>query len=193
VILLLSLPLGVALGLAAGGKLYGLGQLRLRGEFALVAVLLLQGMLPLVSAGGATRQVLYWAWALTFPVMAGVCMANCRVPGVALAGVGLAMNAAVILLNSGMPVLPEAVAAAGGAMTALKSTDFAHNVATAATRMLGLADIIPIPGPIGIRGVASAGDMLLAGGVATAIAAAMLKAPRGTSTVGAGSLTTAPK
>jgi hypothetical protein len=125
--------------------------------------------------------------------MAGVCMANYRVPGIALAGVGLAMNAAVVLLNSGMPVLPEAAAAAGGVMTALNATDFAHNVATAATRMLGLADVIPISGPVGIRGVASAGDVLLAGGVATAIAAAILQVPRGSSTAGAGSPTAAPK
>jgi hypothetical protein len=192
VILLLSLPLGVALGLAAGGKLDGLKRLRLRGEFVLVAVLLVQGVLPLISAGGATRQLLYWAWAVTFPVMAGVCIANYRVPGIALAGVGLAMNAAVILLNSGMPVLPEAVVAAGGVMTALKSTDFAHNVATAATRMRGLADILPIPGPAGIRGVASAGDVLLAGGVATAIAASLLRSGLDSRTV-AGSPAPAPK
>jgi hypothetical protein len=192
VILLLSLPLGVALGLAAGGKLDGLKQLRLRGEFVLVAVLLLQGMLPLVSAGGATRQMLYWAWALTFPVMAGVCVANYRVPGIALAGVGLAMNAAVILLNSGMPVLPEAISAAGGVVSALKTTDFAHNVATAATRMRGFADILPIPGPPGIRGVASAGDVLLACGVATAIAASLLQSVKDPNAI-AGSLATAPK
>jgi hypothetical protein len=192
VILLLSLPLGVALGLAAGGRLDGLTQLRLRGELVLVAVLLLQGVLPLISAGGATRHVLYWVWALTFPVMAGVCIANYRVPGIALAGVGLAMNAAVILLNSGMPVLPEAVTAAGGVMTALKTTDFAHNVATAATRMRGLADILPIPGPPGIRGVASAGDVLLACGVASAIAASLLHVARETKVL-AGTASAAPK
>jgi hypothetical protein len=173
VILLLSLPIGLALGIAAGGRFEGLRQLRLRGELVLVALLVMQGLLPLVAVSGVTRQALYWAWALTFPIMAGVCMTNVRVPGIALAGVGLALNAVVILLNSGMPVLPEAVVAAGGTVTALASADFAHTVATAGTRLVVLADVLPIPGPLGIRGVASAGDLLLAGGVATLIARGM--------------------
>lgn len=173
-ILLLSLPLGLALGIATGGSLRGLKQFRLRGELVLVALLLMQGLLPLVSVSGVGRQALYWAWALTFPIMAGVCLVNFRVPGMVLAGVGLALNAAVILLNSGMPVLPEAVAAAGGALAVLKSTDFAHVLATAGTRLRVLADVLPIPGPPGIRGVASAGDVLLACGVACAISSACL-------------------
>jgi hypothetical protein len=192
VILLFSLPVGIALGLTAGGRLAGLKQLRLRGEYILVGVLLLQGALPLVAAGGAARQALYCVWALTFPVMAGVCVVNYRVPGIAMAGVGLAMNAAAILFNYGMPVLPEAVVAAGGAMAALEPADFAHTLATAATRLRLLADILPIPGPPGIRGVASAGDVLLAGGVATAIAASLLQRVRDSDAV-AGSLTAAPK
>ena len=173
-ILLLSLPLGLALGIAAGGSLGGLKRLRLRGELVLVALLLMQGVLPLIAVNGAQRLVLYWAWALTFPVMAGLCLVNLRIPGMALAGAGLALNAAVILLNSGMPVLPEAVAAAGGAAV-LRSTDFAHVLVTAGTRLRVLADVLPMPGPPGIRGVASAGDLLLACGVASAAANSMLR------------------
>lgn len=171
-ILLLSLPLGAALGLAAGGRLSGLKQLKLRGELILIALLVMQGLLPLVSAGGVARTVLYWVWALTFPLMTGVCIANVRVPGMALAGAGLALNAAVILLNSGMPVLPDAVAIAGGSIAALKNMDFAHTVATGTTLLPALADALPIPGLPGMRGVASAGDVLLASGVASVLAAA---------------------
>jgi hypothetical protein len=173
VILLLSLPLGIVLGLAIGGRLSGLGHLRLRGEWALVALLVLQGLLPLVSASGAGKQVLYWVWALSFPIMAGVCLLNIRVPGMALAGAGVALNAAVILLNFGMPVLPEAVAAAGGSAVVLSSTDFAHTVASARSLLPALADVLSIPGPAGIRGVASAGDVLLVCGVATVLGSAM--------------------
>jgi hypothetical protein len=170
VILLLSLPLGLALGIATGGSLRGLKQFRLRGELVLVALLLMQGVLPLVSASGIGKQALFWAWALTFPIIAGVCLVNFRVPGMVLAGVGLALNAAVILLNSGMPVLPAAVVAAGGAAAVLKSTDFAHVLVTAGTRLRVLADVLPMPGPPGIRGVASAGDVLLACGVVAVLA-----------------------
>jgi hypothetical protein len=174
VILLLSLVLGLVLGFVAGGSLEGLKELRLRGELILVAVLLMQGVLPLVAANGTTRPLLYGAWALTFPLMAAICMANVRVPGIALAGAGLVLNAAVILLNSGMPVLSQAVVAAGGVAAVLQSTDFAHVLVSAGTRLAVLADVLPIPGPPGIRGVASAGDLLLATGVASAVSASML-------------------
>jgi hypothetical protein len=178
VILLLSVPIGLVLGLAAGGGFSGPRELRLRGELILVSLLVLQGILPVVAAGGVARTVLYWVWALTFPVMAGICMANLRVPGMALAAVGLALNAIVILANSGMPVLPEAVMAAGGGVLAIPPTDFGHTMAGAATLLPVLADVLPIPGPVGIRGAASAGDVALACGIVVCLTASMLRAGR---------------
>jgi hypothetical protein len=170
VILLLGLVLGGLLGLAAGGRLRGLSELRLRGESVLISFLLMQGLLPALSASGASREALYWAWAVTFPAMAAVCLVNRRVPGMVVAGTGLLLNAAAVLLNHGMPVLPAAVVAAGGSLAMLDNPDFAHNVVSAGTRLTLLADVLPIPGPAGLRGVASAGDLLLACGVAGAIA-----------------------
>jgi hypothetical protein len=170
VILLLGLVLGALLGLAAGGRVSGLTQLHLRCDYVLVGLLIVQGVLPALSAAGIAREVLYWAWALTFPVMATVCLLNLKTPGMAVAGVGLLLNGAVVLLNHGMPVLPAAVLAAGGSLEMLRDTDFAHNALSAATRLPFLADVLPIPGPAGVRGVASAGDLMLACGVGGTVA-----------------------
>jgi hypothetical protein len=170
VILLLGLVLGALLGLAAGGRVSGLAHLHLRGEYALVGLLIMQGALPALSAAGIAREVLYSAWALTFPAMAVVCLLNVKTPGMAVAGVGLLLNAAVVLLNHGMPVLPAAVVAAGGAAEMLRDPDFAHNAVSATTRLPFLTDVLPIPGPAGVRGVASAGDLLLACGVGGTVA-----------------------
>jgi hypothetical protein len=170
VILLLGLVLGALLGLSAGGRLSGLIHLRLQWDYVLVVLLIVQGMLPALSASGISGDVLYLLWAVTFPVMALVCLLNLRVPGMAVAGAGLLLNAAVVLLNHGMPVLPAAVVAAGGTAEMLRNSDFAHNAASAATNLPFLADVLPIPGPAGVRGVASAGDLLLTCGVAGAVA-----------------------
>jgi hypothetical protein len=176
VILLLGLVLGALLGLAAGGRMAGLAHLKIRGDYVLVGLLVMQGLLPALSLGGVARETLYWVWAVTFPAMAIVCLLNLKVPGMAVAGAGLLMNAAVVLLNHGMPVLPAAVVAAGGTVEMLANPDFAHNAVTAATKLPFLADVLAIPGPAGVRGVVSAGDLLLAGGVAGAVGWAVREA-----------------
>jgi hypothetical protein len=173
VILLLSLPVGLAVGLAAGGRIEGLRGLKLRGELVLATLLGTQGVLPLLSASGVGGRAIYWAWAATFPLMLIICLINRRIPGAALASAGLALNGAVIVLNSGMPVLPEAIRAAGGSAAALGTMGFAHTVAGARTVLAVLADVLPMTGPV-LRGVASAGDVLLASGVVVLIAASEL-------------------
>jgi hypothetical protein len=176
VILLLALPVGVVLGLLAGGRIGGLVTLRLRGETVLIASLVCQGLLPLLSAGGAERRLLFWAWGATFLIAVAVCLLNLRISGMGLVAVGLALNAAVILLNGGMPVLSAAVAQTGGGNLRIAAADFAHVAVSIATRARVLADVMPIPGPSGIRGVASAGDLFLGCGIAAAIASAMAEA-----------------
>ena len=173
-ILLSCVVAGIMVGLAAGGRLAALSGLRLRGEGALVLWLLFQGVLPLLSGTGAGRQALYWIWVASYPVLIAVCLRNARVPGMAIATAGLALNVLVILLNSGMPVMPDAVRVAGGKALAIASGDFAHVVLSTATHLPWLADIVPIPGPVGVHGVASVGDLLLASGLAATVASAVL-------------------
>jgi hypothetical protein len=178
VILLLGLVLGALLGIAAGGRIVGLGHIRLRGDYALAGLLVVQGALPALSVAGVSREVLFWAWAITFPAMAVVCLLNIGTPGMAVACAGLALNAVVVLLNHGMPGASVAVVAAGGSLEMLRSPDFAHSGATVATSLPFLADVLPMPGPPGVRGVASPGDVLLACGVAGTVGSAVREAVR---------------
>jgi len=175
--LLLSLAFGAAVGLTAGGRIKTLAGARLRGESGLVLMLILQGAAPLLSALGFGRSALFWLWAATFPVLIGLCVLNARLPGMALAAVGLALNALVILLNGGMPVFSEAIVAAGGRAFAPAARDFVHVALAPGTWGPFLADVLPVPGPSGLRGVASAGDLVMACGVAAWISAAMIERP----------------
>jgi hypothetical protein len=90
---------------------------------------------------------------------------NARVPGVPLAGIGLLLNAAVVIGNGAMPVSVDAAIRGG---MPIERLDFAgdprHEPLDANTRLAPLADVVPTPIP-GWREVTSAGDILLAAGV----------------------------
>jgi hypothetical protein len=175
VVLLLALVAAIALSIAAGGSFSGLAELRLRGETVLVLVFLCQAALPWLQVEGLWARLAFAVWLGTFPVMALICVVNHRVNGMLVAALGLALNFAVIALNMGMPVSPAAVAIAGeGARLVIKSGDFAHVMLDAATRYPIAADVLPVAGPVIVRGVASVGDLLLVCGVSGAVASAMM-------------------
>jgi hypothetical protein len=96
-----------------------------------------------------------------------------------LLGLGLGLNALVIVANGAMPVeLPAATAA--GVRTGSLLHDPRHAVAGARTRLPLLDDRIALPLP-GQPQVLSAGDVLVAAGAGLMIAQAMrrrLAAPR---------------
>ncbi|MDO8914753.1 MAG: DUF5317 family protein [Coriobacteriia bacterium] len=170
--------MGVVLGLVAGGKVSNLAHARLRGEWLLFIALVLQALLPTVRSAGVARDVVYSVWLGSFFVLLAVCLANCRHPGLSIAGVGMLLNTVVIALNGGMPVAAEALTVVKGTFASgLSSTDFAHVVLTAATRAAALADVMPVPGPTWLRSIASAGDLMLCCGVATYVAYAMRTLP----------------
>lgn len=179
VVMPLAIGLSLVLGLVAGGRIQGLSDLRLRGEAALVLVLLCQLSLPLLRLEGLWAELAYAAWFATFPVTVLICVLNYRVPGMLLAAAGLAMNCIVIGLNHGMPVSPGAAESlAAGVHLTLRRGDFAHVLLAGATRMPLLADILPVAGPAGVRSVASVGDVVLICGVAAAIVSGMLRRDR---------------
>ena len=176
VVMPLAIVLSLALGYLAGGDIRGLTNLRLRGEWVLVLLLVCQLSLPLLRLEGPYAQLAYAVWLASYPVMVLICVLNHRVTGMFLAASGLALNGIVIGLNRGMPVSPAAVeAVAAGARFTLQRGDFAHVVLDAATRLPLLADILPVPGPAGVRSVASVGDVLLICGVAGVVVSAMLR------------------
>jgi hypothetical protein len=87
---------------------------------------------------------------------------NRHLPGMLLAGLGLAMNVVVIFTNGAMPVSLVAADIAG-VETSL-TEGIGHEPMTSGTVLPWLGDVIPLPG-LGV--VISAGDVVLAAGLAT--------------------------
>lgn len=172
-IVLICIALGIALRLLSGRRLSEIGSVGLRGEMALIVLLAAQLALPSVRLAGAER-IGYYAWLGTFPCIIVIAWANRRAPGMAMLGLGLLLNFAVIASNGGMPVFSSAalIAKPGLLALTLPTGDFVHVVGTVSTRLPWLGDVIPIPGPSWLRSVASAGDLLLFAGIVVFLGAA---------------------
>jgi hypothetical protein len=108
---------------------------------------------------GAAMLVLSYVLLLSFITV------NRWVPAAGVMAVGLLLNLSVVAINGGMPVGTSAVRTAGGSTLALATaSDAKHHVMTDGDKLTPLADVIPIPSPVGI--VLSIGDVLLYAGMA---------------------------
>jgi hypothetical protein len=174
VIIGLCLALGLLLRLASGRRLSDLAHAKLRGETLLMGLLVAQALPSVLRLTGPAARIAYAVWLATFPCLVVVAWLNRRSPGMAMLGVGLFLNLVVIALNGGMPVSSLAIMAVkpGSSASHIPVTDFVHVLATSATRLPWLADIIPVTGPSWARMVASAGDCLLFAGIIAFLAAA---------------------
>ena len=173
-IVLIAVLVAMGTGLLLGGRISGVGMLRLRGEALLLALLAWQLAAPSLRLSGLATDVLRITWLATFPVMFVVAAVNWRVPGMLVLSAGLALNSAVVLANGGMPVdMGVAALAAGRASAAIGSTDYVHLVSVSATRLKLLADVLPMSGPLGISAVVSVGDLLLLAGLSAVLVGAM--------------------
>lgn len=107
-------------------------------------------------------------WAALWLVLAGTGMVavfllvNVRFTGLALAGIGLLMNVAVIAGNGGMPVSRHAAATAGVPISE-EEAGVKHEVLDDGSVLPFLSDAIPVPP---FKTVLSLGDVLLALGLA---------------------------
>jgi hypothetical protein len=169
---LLTLTLALLAGYLAGGRAGRLTNLPLSGSHLLVAAFVVQIAEPLAS------RVVPGAYPIATAVSATLVVQfvarNMLVPGVVLAGFGLALNATVVLVNGAMPVSMSAAERAGISGLDL-SGDVRHEVLGTATRLPWLADIIPASLPFRPE-VVSAGDVLLAAGIGLFVIASMLPA-----------------
>jgi len=172
VIVLFSVAIGLALRLLSGRRLSELGTASIKGETALIALLVAQIALPAIHVAGA-EKIAYYAWLATFPCIVVIAFANRPAPGMAMLGLGLLLNFAVIASNGGMPVFASSAMMAKPGMHALSipAGDFIHVIGTSATRLPWLADVIPVPGPAWMQSVASAGDLLLFAGIVVFLSA----------------------
>jgi hypothetical protein len=167
-LVLLIAVLATGVGLALGGHPRGLARLRLRLPVLLVLAAAVQ-VIGILLPEPATP--LRWA-ALTATALltGGFVLANLAVPGVALIGLGLALNTLVIGLNGGMPVRPTSAEHAG-VDWALAVGDPLH-VSGVGARLGWLGDVVPVLNPLH-REVVSVGDLLVAAGVGLLVVTAL--------------------
>jgi hypothetical protein len=176
---LLALGLGVAVGLARGGHIDGLAQVRIRLKWLALGSWLLQVALfvsPLAPVLDPFAAALHMLSALLIGV---VVLANRRVPGMAVIGLGLLLNAAVYSANGGfMPVSDAALNRSGQvsseAMLAGGRVQKTFLMAPD-TPLWFLGDVVPV----GVLGrVFSPGDLVAAFGVFVLVVGALGTTPK---------------
>jgi hypothetical protein len=169
-ILLLAVILAIIVALLRGGRVGSLAEVTFRyGWVALLSLALQFGVVHLPpSAHDGFWGARAWMLLGSYGLLVGVILANRRLPGVPIIGLGLLLNYAVIFANGGyMPVSPDALERAG--LTHLMTSSEAGARITAAKDVLlhreqtilwVLSDIFSLPPPI--RVVFSIGDVFLA-------------------------------
>jgi DHA3 family macrolide efflux protein-like MFS transporter len=185
--LLISLVIGLALGVAAGGNILNLASVRMRllqllflglvvryaTQYAIEIGIAEADTYRLFLFGGGFLLLLIGLWV------------NREQPGLPLAFVGILLNAVVIVVNGGyMPVWEPSVIAAGLSPDEVGSTF--HRIVSATTaggipsdflaRAGPLGDIIPIPFPF-IQNVISIGDLFLGAGLGFFLFAVTVRTP----------------
>lgn len=174
ILFLAVIALALVLGAVLGGNLRGIERLHLRWWFLAIAGLGLQ-FVPLPDGrGGADLAVRIAVLGTSYLMLILFCVANVRLPGVRLLLVGLALNAAVIIPNGGMPVSVSALERSGqGAVLheLLEEGAAKHHLMTEDDVLTFLSDVIPVGGPI--HQVVSVGDVLVYAGLVMLVVAAM--------------------
>jgi MFS transporter, DHA3 family, macrolide efflux protein len=185
--LILSLVFGLVLGLLAGGSITNLASVRLR-----LVQLLFLGLALRYLTQFAIESGIAGASDFRLPLFAGgflLLLAGLWVnrdhPGLALAFVGILLNAVAVVTNGGfMPIWAPSLTAAGLTPADVGSA-FHKLVGVAADGGIPsdflaaagpLGDIIPIPIPF-LRNVASIGDVFLAAGLAFFLFATTVREP----------------
>jgi hypothetical protein len=160
----LGLVLVPALGIALllGGRPARLADLNVRSGWLVFGALGLQvvafpfAVLPWTTPG----RLAVGLWLCSYALLLVAAGRNIRLPGVALATAGVLLNLIAVTANAGrMPVLPEAMVAAGHAY------DVRHNsFAEEAPRLPWLVDRWAAPSWVPLANVFSVGDAAIAAG-----------------------------
>ena len=148
-----------------GGRLGALAEVRLRLPWLLPAALAMQVVaLDLPGVPGRLRPPLHVA---SYLVAGAFLVANRRLPGMLLVGLGAAANLLAIGVNGGvMPASPAALAAAG---LPPDPPGFANSAVLADPRLAFLGDVFAIPRGWPLANVFSVGDVLIAVGAVVAV------------------------
>jgi len=140
---------GFVLGLASGGNWRNLAKLDLKFWPALLVGVTAR------TAASFLGELAFSASVAGLALVAFVALVNRGMPGAWLVGLGSLLNAAVTLINGGMPVDPGALAISGKAAP----SDGLHVILGPATRLPFLADVLLIPV---LNNIYSVGDVVLA-------------------------------
>jgi hypothetical protein len=158
-LLLIALALGLIAGMATGGKIGNLANLRFRWPLFVLAVLIVREG-ALITPFSRIDGVQYVYAASLAALVAWTIWHIPRLPGVWLVSAGAGLNLIVVLANgSRMPVAP---ALAG--ILVVRGHIGQYVVMGPDSRLNWLADWIGVPGPLG--GAYSPGDILVAVGIA---------------------------
>ncbi len=173
--------LGLCLGLAAGGSVDNLIDVRLRWLHVLIAAGIARlGLDWALAAGAVPDAARLWLVLSIYAFLTLTLLPNRNLPGMAAAALGTVANGVAIVANGGwMPVWQPSLAAAGfpnGIRSSFHTLLPAPVDAGFLAHAGPLADIIAIPfWPL--QSVASIGDLLLAAGLGFFMFAAVVRAP----------------
>ena len=110
-----AVAIGLALGWLGGGGLRGLESVKLRFEWPVLILFLVQAVARgrIASVSASRLGLILWAFSCVALVL--LVAPDWRRPGIWLVAVGLELNLLVVLLNGGMPLFLPADASLGGA------------------------------------------------------------------------------
>ncbi len=166
-ILLAALGIALIVSLATGGRLVNLGLVHLRHGYLIFVALGVQILVfsPAWQARVRVDNLSEALYSVSLLLLLAAVWLNRRVPGIAVLGLGLLLNALVILANGGrMPATLEALQTAGivesqAAFEAARVTNSA--LIDANTPLWFLGDVFAIPAWFPLANVFSIGDVLI--------------------------------
>lgn len=168
--ILYSLGAGLLVGLALGGRLAGLAELKLRWSWLFLAGLGVQVVLfsaPVAERIGSLGAPIY---VVSTTLVALAVLANRRTPGMPIVALGALANLAAIVANGGyMPASAAAMAALGRTPPDV----YSNSSYVADPALAPLTDIFALPPWLPWTNVFSIGDVLIAVGVVVVVAVAM--------------------
>jgi hypothetical protein len=178
-LILLAIVVSILVGLALGGNLRSLSELRLR-LWPLAIVGLVLQILPVQF--GSSHWLAVALLIASYVLLLAFVVVNIRVAGFPVVAVAFGLNLLVVALNGGMPVSASAIERASGPVdgpaqiAALeRSTDAKHHLQRPGDVLTPLSDVIGIGRPI--SQVLSVGDLVFILGVGWVLVVAMRRSP----------------
>jgi hypothetical protein len=162
---------GLVVGFLLGGNPWWLGGLRVRFLWLAYVAIALQvaafpsGVLPWSTPEGLASAL----WLASYGALGALILANLRIPGLAVIGIGQACNLVAIVANRGlMPVTPEALGRAG-----LSYQLRNNSISVVHPHLVWLVDRWAVPGWLPLGNVFSVGDVVIGVGVLATVVIAM--------------------